>query len=143
HRLLVGVDLSYRHQKPAVRGERGQRGLHLAGGGLTHADQGHGEMAAQSGHGRVGEIQAERGEDLRGLRDDAGPVAPEHGDGEFMHDGTMPHRTRPAPARPARYAEVAIEWYAEHARDLPWRHAGTTPWGVLVSEVMLQQTPVV
>jgi A/G-specific adenine glycosylase len=60
-----------------------------------------------------------------------------------MHDGTMPHRTRPPATRPVRYAEVAIEWYAEHARDLPWRHADTTPWGVLVSEVMLQQTPVV
>ncbi|WP_454086081.1 A/G-specific adenine glycosylase [Georgenia sp. Marseille-Q6866] len=33
-------------------------------------------------------------------------------------------------------------WYAAHARDLPWRRPGTTPWGVLVSEVMSQQTPV-
>ena len=32
-------------------------------------------------------------------------------------------------------------WYAEHARDLPWRAEGVTPWGVLVSEVMCQQTP--
>ena len=30
-----------------------------------------------------------------------------------------------------------------HARDLPWRQPGTGAWGVLVSEVMLQQTPVV
>ena len=28
------------------------------------------------------------------------------------------------------------------SRDLPWREPGTSPWGVLVSEVMLQQTPV-
>ena len=35
-----------------------------------------------------------------------------------------------------------LEWYDAHRRDLPWRRAGTTPWGVLVSEVMLQQTPV-
>ena len=34
-------------------------------------------------------------------------------------------------------------WYAAHARDLPWRRAGVSPWGVLVSEFMLQQTPVV
>src|SRR5690606_10860888 len=27
-------------------------------------------------------------------------------------------------------------------RDLPWRAPDRTPWGVLVSEVMLQQTPV-
>lgn len=33
-------------------------------------------------------------------------------------------------------------WYAAHARDLPWRGPGVTPWGVLVSEVMLQQTQV-
>ncbi|MDQ4092909.1 MAG: A/G-specific adenine glycosylase [Actinomycetota bacterium] len=35
-----------------------------------------------------------------------------------------------------------IAWFDAHARDLPWRKPGTTPWGVLVSEVMLQQTPV-
>lgn len=33
-------------------------------------------------------------------------------------------------------------WYRTHARDLPWRRPGTSPWAVLVSEVMLQQTPV-
>jgi A/G-specific adenine glycosylase len=33
-------------------------------------------------------------------------------------------------------------WYAGAARDLPWRGGTATPWGVLVSEVMLQQTPV-
>jgi A/G-specific adenine glycosylase len=35
-----------------------------------------------------------------------------------------------------------IAWFDTHARELPWRAPGTTPWGVLVSEVMLQQTPV-
>ncbi|MGH3426548.1 MAG: A/G-specific adenine glycosylase, partial [Mycobacteriales bacterium] len=35
-----------------------------------------------------------------------------------------------------------IAWFDAHARALPWREPGTTPWGVLVSEVMLQQTPV-
>ena len=35
-----------------------------------------------------------------------------------------------------------LDWYAAHARDLPWRVPGTGPWAVLVSEVMLQQTPV-
>lgn len=34
------------------------------------------------------------------------------------------------------------DWYDANARDLPWRRADATPWGVLVSEVMLQQTPV-
>jgi len=35
-----------------------------------------------------------------------------------------------------------LDWYAGHARDLPWRSPGTSAWAVLVSEVMLQQTPV-
>lgn len=35
-----------------------------------------------------------------------------------------------------------LRWYDANARDLPWRAATTTPWGVLVSEFMLQQTPV-
>ncbi|MBB2945727.1 A/G-specific adenine glycosylase [Actinoplanes lutulentus] len=40
-------------------------------------------------------------------------------------------------------ADAAIAWYDTNARDLPWRTPSTTPWGVLVSEVMLQQTPVI
>jgi A/G-specific adenine glycosylase len=35
-----------------------------------------------------------------------------------------------------------FDWYDRTARDLPWRGAGVTPWAVLVSEIMLQQTPV-
>ncbi len=35
-----------------------------------------------------------------------------------------------------------LRWYESHARDLPWRRPGVGPWAVLVSEVMLQQTPV-
>jgi A/G-specific adenine glycosylase len=38
--------------------------------------------------------------------------------------------------------DVVVDWYAGAARDLPWRAPGTDPWAVLVSEVMLQQTPV-
>jgi A/G-specific adenine glycosylase len=44
---------------------------------------------------------------------------------------------------PESIAERAAQWYAGAARDLPWRRAGVGPWPVLVSEVMLQQTPVV
>jgi A/G-specific adenine glycosylase len=40
-------------------------------------------------------------------------------------------------------ADDAIHWYDANARDLPWRQPGTSAWAVLVSEVMLQQTPVV
>jgi A/G-specific adenine glycosylase len=39
-------------------------------------------------------------------------------------------------------AEAAARWYATAARDLPWRRPGTSAWAVLVSEIMLQQTPV-
>lgn len=35
-----------------------------------------------------------------------------------------------------------LDWYADHARQLPWRDPGASPWSVLVSEFMLQQTPV-
>lgn len=34
-------------------------------------------------------------------------------------------------------------WFADTARELPWREPDCPPWGILVSEVMLQQTPVV
>jgi A/G-specific adenine glycosylase len=39
-------------------------------------------------------------------------------------------------------SDLVLDWYPRHARDLPWRRPGTTPWGVMVSEFMLQQTPV-
>jgi A/G-specific adenine glycosylase len=38
--------------------------------------------------------------------------------------------------------EPVLDWYAQHARDLPWRHPEASPWSVMVSEFMLQQTPV-
>jgi A/G-specific adenine glycosylase len=38
--------------------------------------------------------------------------------------------------------EPLLAWYDAHARDLPWRGAGASPWSVMVSEFMLQQTPV-
>ena len=46
-------------------------------------------------------------------------------------------------ASPADVRADVVAWFEEHARDLPWRAPDRTPWGVLVSEVMLQQTPVV
>ena len=38
--------------------------------------------------------------------------------------------------------DAVVGWYESNARDLPWRSPDRTSWGVLVSEVMLQQTPV-
>ena len=39
-------------------------------------------------------------------------------------------------------AAAVNEWFRAHGRDLPWREADFSPWGILVSEFMLQQTPV-
>ena len=39
--------------------------------------------------------------------------------------------------------DTLIEFFGAHGRDLPWRDPAASPWAVLVSEVMLQQTPVV
>ncbi|WP_369824912.1 A/G-specific adenine glycosylase [Cellulosimicrobium sp. TH-20] len=59
-------------------------------------------------------------------------------------------RARPAPSSTtapgdphAGLRDAVGRWFGETARDLPWRAADRTAWGVLVSEVMLQQTPVV
>lgn len=38
-------------------------------------------------------------------------------------------------------ADSVLRWYESAARDLPWRRPDTVPWGILVSELMLQQTP--
>ena len=36
--------------------------------------------------------------------------------------------------------QVILDWFDQNKRDLPWR--STSPWGVMISEFMLQQTPV-
>jgi A/G-specific adenine glycosylase len=53
-------------------------------------------------------------------------------------------RAMPNPADHPLHRPV-LRWYAAHARELPWRataEQAVTAWAVLVSEVMLQQTPV-
>jgi A/G-specific adenine glycosylase len=42
----------------------------------------------------------------------------------------------------SRLTHRLLAWYDAHARELPWRGPGASAWSVLVSEVMLQQTPV-
>src|SRR5579884_4533363 len=42
---------------------------------------------------------------------------------------------------PALHGPV-LDWYRANARDLPWRRPDAGPWAVMVSEFMLQQTPV-
>ncbi len=46
-----------------------------------------------------------------------------------------------APAGPALSHSISV-WFGDNARDLPWRRDGFSAWGTLVSEFMLQQTPV-
>jgi A/G-specific adenine glycosylase len=56
-----------------------------------------------------------------------------------------PATTDPATAGQAsgtRLHSPVIDWFDDHARDLPWRRPEAGAWGVMVSEFMLQQTPV-
>jgi len=43
---------------------------------------------------------------------------------------------------PSALHDAVLDWYDDHARELPWRGVSATPWSVMVSEFMLQQTPV-
>ena len=46
-------------------------------------------------------------------------------------------------ASPAiRVGDRVADWYAAGHRELPWRHPDYPAWGILMSEFMLQQTPV-
>ncbi|MBD8607419.1 A/G-specific adenine glycosylase [Aeromicrobium sp. CFBP 8757] len=47
----------------------------------------------------------------------------------------------PRSVDPALLHDRITAWFASAARDLPWRR-GVSPWAVMVSEFMLQQTPV-
>lgn len=44
-------------------------------------------------------------------------------------------------ARAQRCLPLLAQWWDANARPFPWRFGRTTPWGVLVSEIMSQQTP--
>lgn len=43
---------------------------------------------------------------------------------------------------PSALHDAVLDWYDDHARELPWRGADASAWSVMVSEFMLQQTPV-
>ena len=58
----------------------------------------------------------------------------------------MPTPSAPLPDDLAGLHDAVVGWFDDHARDLPWRGTSEVlpdPWPVLVSELMLQQTPVV
>lgn len=68
--------------------------------------------------------------------------------GVYAATKSMPRRARiaemstVADARTDPLELVVRQWYATAARDLPWRRPGVSAWAVMVSEFMLQQTPV-
>lgn len=51
-------------------------------------------------------------------------------------------RTSAAVPDAAALHTSVIAWFETNARDLPWRRPEAGAWGVMVSEFMLQQTPV-
>ena len=61
------------------------------------------------------------------------------------HDAARRRRVEPRvrldPGRLARFRRALLAWYRRHGRDLPWRRT-RDPYAILVSEMMLQQTPV-
>ncbi|MFD5703428.1 HhH-GPD family protein [Streptomyces lasiicapitis] len=56
---------------------------------------------------------------------------------DLVSDGTADARSLDA-----QFHSPVIAWFEANARDLPWRREDAGPWGVMVSEFMLQQTPV-
>ncbi len=66
-------------------------------------------------------------EELNQLRERAAPYVP------LPHDRSLP------PPVVQRFQQLVLTYYREHGRSFPWREA-TDPYGVVVSEVMLQQT---
>lgn len=111
-------------------------------------------MPPQPGHRGVGEICPEAGKDLGDICDYARPVPPDDGDRKLAHGHESKIRLATTGGRgsgvqqvgharqPTPLADAALGWYEQNARELPWRQPGVTAWAVLVSEVMLQQTPV-
>jgi A/G-specific adenine glycosylase len=56
--------------------------------------------------------------------------------------GSLPHpQARHASAGPGSLPRLLLSWYARHGRTLPWR-TDRSPYSVVVSEFMLQQTQV-
>ncbi|WP_240541991.1 A/G-specific adenine glycosylase [Bifidobacterium sp. CP2] len=61
--------------------------------------------------------------------------------GDTMATGAYATVPEPTPRHAVEYVRRRLAaWWETNARDLPWRFGRTTPWGVLVSEVMSQQT---
>ncbi|MCS4490263.1 A/G-specific adenine glycosylase [Corynebacterium sp. ES2794-CONJ1] len=57
-----------------------------------------------------------------------------------MHTSPSPQLLPPEDL--AHIQNTVIQWYSHNAREIIWRTPATSAWGILVSEVMSQQTPV-
>src|SRR5512142_1557406 len=159
-------DLADRGDQRGAGRQGGQGLVDLTGPAVPGAAQGHREVTSKTGHRGVGQVQPQSGEDPGGIGDDPGTVAADDGDGVLLHadhsarrlhapsdgpyhrtvtDPTMvadPPPTPDAAANDPMVAAAVTGWYLANARDLPWRRPDASPWAVLVSEVMLQQTQV-
>jgi A/G-specific adenine glycosylase len=67
------------------------------------------------------------------------PCGYRSGGGHGRHSAV---RSAPMTSQPQIRANELLEWYERSSRDLPWRDPGVSAWQILVSEFMLQQTPV-
>ena len=60
----------------------------------------------------------------------------------MIPEAADPANHLPQGIKPDLLHERINGWFMQNARDLPWRRDDCSPWGVMVSEFMLQQTPV-
>ena len=60
----------------------------------------------------------------------------------MIPEAADPANHLPQGIKPHLLHERINGWFMQNARDLPWRRDDCSPWGVMVSEFMLQQTPV-
>jgi A/G-specific adenine glycosylase len=80
------------------------------------------------------------------MRDTTVDGMSESGSAACVHGAAAEPASPAVPALPAPTSTLhrrINDWFAVNSRDLPWRHDDCSPWGILVSEIMLQQTPVV
>ena len=60
----------------------------------------------------------------------------------MIQEAADPANHLPQGIKPDLLHERINGWFMQNARDLPWRRDDCSPWGGMVSEFMLQQTPV-
>src|SRR6185369_6184444 len=63
------------------------------------------------------------------------------GSGFHRRQGLSMNKSKRDKEKVKRIATTLLSWFAENARDLPWRRT-SDPYAIWVSEIMLQQTQV-